>query len=60
MDEQLMTTAEVAQLLRMTPQSLKAARNRNTVSIPHVRVGKNRVLYKRSDVLAWIEANRTQ
>jgi Helix-turn-helix domain len=57
MDEQLMTTQEVAKLLRMTPNSLKTARNRNTILIPFVQVSKTRVLYKRSDVLAWLEAN---
>lgn len=60
MEEQLMTSAEVAKLLRMTPNSFKAARNRNTVTIPFVRVGATRILYKRSDVLAWIEAHTTK
>ena len=55
MDEQLMTPREVAELLRMTAGAFKAARSRNTISIPCVRIGK-KTLYRKADVLAWLDS----
>ena len=55
MNEQheLMTTAEVAALLRKHPISLCVDRQKNR-SLPYIKLGR-RVYYKRSDVMAALE-----
>lgn len=55
MNEQheLMTTAEVAALLRKHPISLCVDRQKNR-SLPYIKLGR-RVYYKREDVMAALE-----
>ncbi|MET9702340.1 helix-turn-helix domain-containing protein [Streptomyces griseus] len=50
----LMTTREVAVLIRKTPNAVRVMRHRGT-GPPGVRVGKD-TLYRRTAVLAWLEA----
>ena len=56
----LMTTREVADLLRVTPAALKMSRSRGTQtgsipSLPYIRLGRN-IRYDRNKVLAVLEA----
>lgn len=52
----LMTTAEVAELFRASPETVRYWRFTGT-GPPGVKVG-TRVLYDRADVLAWWDAKR--
>jgi hypothetical protein len=53
-DSQLLTTEEVARLLRMQPQSLRAQRQRRRSPIPYIRIGDRHVLYRLSDVQRYL------
>lgn len=51
-----MTTSEVSALVRRSPETLRYWRHRNE-GPPSFRLGR-RVMYRRGDVSAWIEAAR--
>ena len=51
----LLTAEEAAKLLRVEPQTLAVWRCLRTVNIPFIRAGR-KILYKESDVLAFVEA----
>lgn len=53
-NDELMTTAEVAELLRTPAATLRYWRHLRT-GPRSFRVGPRRVAYKRSDVLAWLD-----
>lgn len=60
-DTDLITEPEAARALGVSPGTLKAARLHRLQSnplrdLPHVRIGRA-VRYRRSDIVAWIEAN---
>lgn len=53
----LMTTKEVAALTRITPETLAWYRHVGDGRGPKwFRLGRRRVVYKRSDVIAWLDA----
>lgn len=53
--DRLLTTAEVAEMTRLSPETLRYYRWRDRGEGPRgARVGR-KVLYKESDVIAWIE-----
>lgn len=56
---QLLTTAEVAQILGYKPQTIRAWRSRGE-SPPYVRFGgpKGRALYDVDDLSAWLETKK--
>lgn len=57
-DNCILTTDEVAQMLRLKPATLEKARSTGLGNYPpFVRLGKRRVGYLLSAVLAWIAAN---
>ena len=57
-DDCILTTDEVAQMLRLKPATLEKARSTGLGNYPpFVRLGKRRVGYLLSAVLAWIAAN---
>jgi len=51
-----MTTAELCELLRLTPQALYAMRNKGT-PIPCHKIG-NRLRFRRSDIHKWMDGNK--
>ena len=51
-EQQILNTAEGAQLLRMSPAKLRELANEGRV--PAFRVGR-RLRYRRSDLLSWVE-----
>lgn len=53
----LITTAEAAALLRVSPETLRYWRWRNKGPVSF-RSGRH-VLYERADVIAWIETQKT-
>ena len=56
--EQLLDSAGVEKLLCLGSgdgAALAVARHRKAIDIPFIPVGKNRIRYRLSDVLAWIE-----
>lgn len=56
---ELWTTAQVADHLGMTVAAVAALRHRGNG--PHyVRIGTRTIRYRRTDVDAWIDANREQ
>lgn len=57
-ESKFLTNREAAELLRIKPNTLTIWRNEGRIDIPWARLGKRRVLYKRSDVEAYIEKNR--
>jgi excisionase family DNA binding protein len=58
MDLDLMTTAEVAELTRVSPETLRYYRWRKE-GPRSFKLGR-KVLYERRDVLAWIESERAK
>ncbi|BCZ24846.1 helix-turn-helix domain-containing protein [Mycobacterium senriense] len=56
---EVMTSAELAKFMRTTPASLAQDRYLGR-GVPFVRFGERRVRYLRSDVLAYLAANRMQ
>ena len=57
-DDCILTTDEVAQMLRLKPATLEKARSTSLGNYPpFIRLGKRRVGYLLSAVLAWIAAN---
>lgn len=60
-DEDVMSEQEVADLLRVKTETLRAWRTRKKCagkSPRYIQQGKGRVLYMRADVAAWLLANR--
>lgn len=54
----LLTTNELAQLLKMHPATIRADRcGANALGIPYVRIGRA-IRYRPEDVLALLETNR--
>ena len=53
-DDQLLTTAEVADLLRTPDATLRYWRYQG-IGPRSFRLGPRRVAYKRSDVLSWLD-----
>ena len=63
MPRELLTEAEAAALLRLSPGTLKQWRTNKRhagKAPPYIQRGRGRVLYLRSDLLAWINAHRHQ
>lgn len=56
----LLTEAEAAQLLRLEPDTLRHWRMRRKSGPPYIQPHRyGRVLYQRSDLVAWLEKSRT-
>jgi len=54
----ILTTEEVAEMLRLKPATLEKARSTGMGNYPpFVRLGRRRVGYILTEVLAWIQAN---
>lgn len=57
-NDEVMLTDEVAEFLRKpTAKSLAMDRYLRRDTPPYLKIGR-RILYRRSDVLAWLEAHR--
>ncbi len=56
--EPLMDEEQVAKTLSVSPETLAAWRHTGRVQLPWVRIGGRLVRYKKSDVLAFIEAGQ--
>lgn len=57
-DDRILTTDEVARMLRLKPATLEKARSTGLGNYPpFIRLGGRRVGYLLSAVLAWIAAN---
>jgi predicted DNA-binding transcriptional regulator AlpA len=56
MSEKLLTPKELAELLRLSPETIKADARRNPGKLPprFKRPGSNRLLWKQSDVEEWL------
>jgi excisionase family DNA binding protein len=54
-DDDLLTTAEAAKLLDVTPGTLEVWRSTKRYPLPYVKIGSN-VRYRKSAVLAFLEA----
>lgn len=52
----LVTRAEAAEILGVSPQTLACWASNGRYGLPFVRIGR-RVMYRRSDIEAFIEAN---
>ena len=52
--EELMTTQEVADYLRIKKQTLEAWRSKNINNIPCIKIGTS-VRYRRRDVEEWVQ-----
>lgn len=52
--EELMTTQEVADYLRIKKQTLEAWRSKNINNIPYIKIGTS-VRYRRRDVEEWVQ-----
>lgn len=52
----LLTTKQVAELLGLHPATLRIGRSKQTLDLPHVRIGGT-VRYRLSDVEAFIQTN---
>lgn len=53
----LLTDSEVAEILHLSPQTLRMQRCRN-IGIPFIRFGNKTVRYDPKDVMEYIEKNR--
>lgn len=53
----LLTDAQVAQLLDVSPKTLATWRSTGRYALPFLRIGA-RIRYRKSDVLAWLESRR--
>lgn len=56
---ELLTTDEVARILRRHPASVRSGRSRGTFPLQHVRVGKS-VLYRKIDLQRLIQDSLTK
>lgn len=54
--EPLLDDAQVAAVLGVSPETLAAWRSTKRVTLPYIKVGGRLVRYRRSDVIALIEA----
>jgi excisionase family DNA binding protein len=52
---ELLTTADAARLLDVTPGTLEVWRTTKRYALPYVRVGRN-IRYRRSDLVAFVES----
>jgi len=62
-DETFMTTAQLVEFLggAVKPQTIRSWRTKGGLGPPYYRLGdspKSRVLYKLSDIIAWLEARK--
>jgi hypothetical protein len=55
--DEFITTPETAKIVRKTVRGLAVERCRRLDTPPWYKLG-NKILYKKSDVLAWLEAHR--
>ncbi len=53
----LLTDAQVAQLLDVSPKTLATWRSTGRYALPFLRIGA-RIRYRRQDVAAWLESRR--
>lgn len=56
--EALLSPKQAGAMIGLTERKLSADRNRG-VGIPYIRLGANRVRYRRGDILTWIERLRS-
>jgi len=56
---ELLDTNAAARLLGLAPASLEVDRCRHRLRIPYLKLGR-RVLYKRADLLAFIDRHRVE
>jgi hypothetical protein len=54
-NQELLTTAEAAALLRLQPQTLASWRSAGRYNLKYVRMGK-KIFYRRADLIAWVSA----
>ncbi|SEJ33265.1 Helix-turn-helix domain-containing protein [Azotobacter beijerinckii] len=54
----LLTDAQVALMLDVSPKTLATWRSTGRYGLPFLRIGA-RIRYRRQDVLAWLESRRT-
>ena len=59
-ERNLLTNSEAADLLRLKPRSLTVMRSRGDIPIPFIRVGRRRIMYRRSDIEAYLKAHTTE
>jgi len=60
MIERLITPEEASEILGVTAKSLANSRyTRTGIDIPYIRLG-NRIRYQESDLIAYIEKNKTK
>ena len=53
-DEKLLTIADVAEMLRVSPKTIYNWAYRNL--IPRIKLGRGLLRFRRADILLWIEA----
>ncbi len=56
--ELFLTEAEVAELLRLAPSTLRAIRERQEITFLRIGFNRGRILYTKQDVEKFIERNR--
>jgi excisionase family DNA binding protein len=57
--DRLLTSKEAADLLQISEQTLRVWRSTKRYMIPSIQVGRC-VRYRRTDLIAWITANRQE
>jgi predicted DNA-binding transcriptional regulator AlpA len=59
MNEKLLTPKDLAEILRLSPETVKADARRSPDKLPprFKRPGSNRLLWRQADVDAWIAIN---
>jgi predicted DNA-binding transcriptional regulator AlpA len=62
MSERLLTPKDLAEILRLSPETVRADARRAPNKLPprFKRPGSNRLLWKQSDVDAWLGAIQTE
>ena len=56
-EDAILDSAETAKELGISKGALEVGRCRGTIDLPFYRVGKRRVRYRRSDIMAWLAAH---
>lgn len=60
LENDFLTTVELSRLSRLQTQTLRAWRSKKPTPIPFIRVSKNKVVYRRADVEAFLASREVR